>query len=618
MNMKKIFTLIFTVLALAACSSDNDEGGRTADLHLRLFSIVPSTGESGSAAIISGINFTDDVVVKVGESVAEKVSVSSSRIQITLPPNEPGTYPVTLTKGGETASGTDYTYVEDGKAPMALVNIVPSAGFSGTETVIYGQGFGDDTSALRVYFDEAEGEVTWSSRNIIHVKAPEHAEGDALVTVKNATQEAGTLRFTYKHEPVFRLIEIAPTSGKAGSTAVITGELFSPVPDENIVTINGVPATVTAATSEKLTVILPPNPEGTYNIRLKVGENEIEGLSFTYLPKSWIINYFVGTGKNENIKDGIGDAASVHCVQDMHRHPSDPNKLLLVNRAKSTIMTLDKTSREARTLVADASLLNNCWQGEFNSEGVFYVAVKGANRIASVSMDGVAMAYDVLNEDGTPAATTGPMDLCFDGDNTMFIACRDVSVEGQTLKGAILKVADGKVRAIWPAAQIGTIQMGPDKKLYWGIDNNRAGLMGIYRTDPETGETVRIAGDGTVATAATFTNGEPGKPLTATINIVRDIFFCSDGAMLFSEQGTATLRKLTPDGSGDYSKGTVSIIAGTPWVTSGTAAGNYDGYYALSASLSTYVYAVWAEPDMSAIYLADGFNYRVNKLVLED
>ena len=158
--MKKIVTLIVTVLALYGCTApDGVNGGQASDPHLRLFSIVPATGEAGSAAIISGINFTDAVVVKVGEAVAEKVSVSANRIQITLPANTPGTYPVTLTKGGETASGTDYTYVADGEAPMTLVNMVPAAGYAGTETVIYGQGFGDDTSALHVYFDLFSGAI---------------------------------------------------------------------------------------------------------------------------------------------------------------------------------------------------------------------------------------------------------------------------------------------------------------------------------------------------------------------------------------------------------------------------------------------------------------------------
>ena len=158
--MKKIFTLIITVLALYGCTaSDGVNGSQASDPHLRLFSIVPATGEVGSSAIISGINFTDAVVVRVGEAVAEKVSVSANRIQITLPANTPGTYPVTLTKGDETVSETDYTYVENGKAPMALANIVPDAGYAGTETVIYGQGFGDETSALHVYFDDAEGQV---------------------------------------------------------------------------------------------------------------------------------------------------------------------------------------------------------------------------------------------------------------------------------------------------------------------------------------------------------------------------------------------------------------------------------------------------------------------------
>lgn len=616
--MKRILIIILAALAITGCNNSSGfRKDRDGDTGLRLFSIVPSTGESGSSAIISGINFTEAVVVKLGDAVAEKVSVTKNRIHIILPENEPGTYPLSLIKGEETAGGSDYTYVEDGKARMTLVNIVPKSGYPGTETVIYGQGFGDDSSDIQVLFDDARGQVTFSTRNIIHVKAPEHAEGDAFVTVRNSAQQAGTLRFTYRRDPVFQLLDISPSVGKAGSTAVITGELFSPVPEENIVTINGQRATVTEATSEKLTIILPPNPEGTYSIHLRVGDKEIEGLSFTYLPRSWIINYFAGNAVNA-VNEGTGTNASVSCVQDINMGPD--GKLWLTCRPRSTIMTLDLETREAKILVTDTQILNNCWQGEFNSQGVYYVAAKAVNKLASVTRDGVATVYDITDADGNMFTPSGPMDLCFDGDDLMYVACRDLKATPDSPEaGSILKVVNGKVQEIFEAANIGTITLGPDKKLYWGRDAQKANadVMYIYRTDPASGITEKVAGNGTVANATTFTNGEAGKPLTATVNVIRDIFFLSDGAMLFTEQGTGTLRKLTPEGN-DYTRGTITTIAGTAWVTSATAAGSYDGAYGMNASLSMYVYGIWAPEDISAIYFADGFNYRVNKLVLED
>lgn len=612
--MKKIFTLL-TLCVFAVVSCQPEENTLNVDTHMRIFSIVPAIGETGSSAIISGVNFSDAVQVKVGGKEAQKVSVSDNRIQIILPQNAIGTYPVTLSRGDEYAEGADYTYVEDGKAKMALVNMVPSSGFVGTETVIYGQGFGDSTGDLHVFFDDVEGQVTFSTRNIIHVKAPQHALGESLVTVRNSEQEAGTLRYTYRAEPVFQLLSVVPESGKAGTTVTLTGELFSKIPSENIVTINGVPATVVTATTEKLTITIPENPEGTYPIHLKVGDKETEGLAFTYPPKTWIINYFVGNGVNEELKEGIGTAASVHFVQDIV--PAPDGKLWLVCRNKHSIMTVDKATGEVRKLVTDATNLNNLWQGAFNSQGVFFAAVKGAGKLATVTQNGVVSVYNVTQASGSGTYNFNqPMTLCFDGNDTMYVGCRDLAT-GATEIGGIVKVVNGKVSATWSAPDICTIALGPDNKLYWGRNSQKSGWMGIYCTDPSTGNYTRIAGNGNVPTAETFSNGEPGKPLTATVNIVRDICFCADGSMLFTEENTATLRRLKPL-DGDYTKGTINVVAGTPLQPSQANQGNYDGTLGPDARLSSNVYGVWAEPDMSAIYLADGFNCRVNKLVTEE
>lgn len=618
-TMKKyIILLIMASLALAGCNTTEEKNGEEKDTALRLISIVPPSGEAGSNAIVSGINFTEGVEVMIGEARAEILSLTSNRIHITVPANEPGTYPVVLKKGAETAEGTDYTYVEPGRVKMALANIVPEAGFAGDEIVIYGQGFGDDANDIKVLFDDTEVPVISATRNILHAIAPEHAEGNSFVTVKNSKETAGTLRFNYKHQPVFHVESISPVSGKPGSTAVISGELFSDVIEENIVVVGSQQAKVVSATSEKLTIEMPKNDEGLYEVTVTVKGVKAPGeISFTYLPKTWIINYFVGNGANAAVKEGIGDAASVHCVQDMNMGPD--GKLWLTCRGKSTIMTADLETKEAKIIITDTKVLNNCWQGTFDSKGVYYVAAKAANAIATVTKEGVAMPYAITNADGTAFKTTGPMDIAFDASGAMYIALRDTyAYSGAASKGAIVKVVGGVVQAVWEAFNIGTMQMGPDGYLYWGRDGVSDGFMYLYRTNPANGSTEKIIGTGTAPKVETFTNGEPGKPLTAMVSIIRDIFFCSDGTLLFTEQNTATLRRLVPK-DGDYTKGTVSTLCGIPCTYSGTAATSYkDGDFALSSKLSQYVYSIWAPDDMSAIYLADGFSFRVIKLTPED
>jgi hypothetical protein len=49
----------------------------------------------------------------------------------------------------------------------------------------------------------------------------------------------------------------SPVSGKAGASVILSGSYFSPVMFENLVKFNGTPATVTAASSDSLTVLVP-------------------------------------------------------------------------------------------------------------------------------------------------------------------------------------------------------------------------------------------------------------------------------------------------------------------------------------------------------------------------
>lgn len=594
------------MLAFTCCNVENERIDE-ADTSLRFISIVPSAGEAGSNAIISGINFTDDVDVYFGTAKASKISTENNRIHVTVPANEAGTYPVTITRGTEKVGDADFTYVPVGSGKMSIVSMVPDAAYVGTEVVIYGQGFGDDASDITVLFDETEGQVVSATRNIIHCIAPEHAEGTAFVSVKTSTKLAGTLKYTYKHTPVFQILSISPLSGKKGSTVVITGELFSENSVENIVKVGDAQAEVVSATSEKLTVTMPDLEEGVYPVTVTVGDKTVGGFDFTYLPKSWIINYFAGNGVNAAPTSGIGVAAVTNLVQDMDLAPD--GLIWMSCRSKSAIMTLDPRTAEVQLLVCNTTLLNNCWEGSFNSKGVYHVAVKAAGTLATVSREGIPMTISI-SKDGAPYKMSSPMDIAFGADDVMYVGIRDNSVSG--VLGCIAKVVNGEVVAEWPAQKISAIKIGPDGKIYWGSENyNR-----LCCTDPLTGATTVIAGTGTAPVVATFTNGEKGHAKDALVGIVRSINFDADGVLYFTEQNVATLRKIVPD-CGDYSKGTMSTVAGTPCSYSGTAAGNYDGSYALNAKLSQYVYAVLPY-DKNTIFLSDGFNYRVNKLLMED
>jgi serine/threonine protein kinase, bacterial len=78
------------------------------------------------------------------------------------------------------------------------------------------------------------------------------------------------------------ITSITPDSGGYNTTVTITGTNFSTTMTSDIVTFNGVTATVTAAAATQLTVSVPVGA-GTGVIKLTIGSNTITGPTFTYL-----------------------------------------------------------------------------------------------------------------------------------------------------------------------------------------------------------------------------------------------------------------------------------------------------------------------------------------------
>lgn len=79
-----------------------------------------------------------------------------------------------------------------------------------------------------------------------------------------------------------RLMSIIPKAGYAGAAAVISGTNFSSDPADVQVAINGVQAELTAASSTRLCIVMPNNPNGDYPVSVSVRGVTVEGLKITY------------------------------------------------------------------------------------------------------------------------------------------------------------------------------------------------------------------------------------------------------------------------------------------------------------------------------------------------
>ena len=102
----------------------------------------------------------------------------------------------------------------------------------------------------------------------------------AVLAGAAACEEAGNVE---TEKPAPRLISIVPGTGYVGCTAIISGEYFSEVPEENVVTVDGVTVPVTAATRNRLTLTMPEHELGDVLVGLTVnGKEASTTLKFTY------------------------------------------------------------------------------------------------------------------------------------------------------------------------------------------------------------------------------------------------------------------------------------------------------------------------------------------------
>ena len=108
----------------------------------------------------------------------------------------------------------------------------------------------------------------------------------------------------------------------------------------------------------------------------------------------------------------------------------------------------------------------------------------------------------------------------------------------------------------------GPCAIAVDKKGRVLAANGASFKLFMFETD---GTKRTIFGNGIKPVAETYSDGEPGDLSKATMGIVfGSLSFDDSGTLYFGDWNCHTIRSLTPDANGDYSKGTLKTIAGLP------------------------------------------------------
>jgi hypothetical protein len=220
----------------------------------------PITG--GTSVSIAGDNFTGATSVAIGGTTTSILGNTGSIITVSSPAKAAGTYDVTVTTPGGTATKTSaFTYYNFPTITTVLPNAGPTAG--GTSITVTGTNLIGTTSVT--VGGTAAGNISVLNDTTLTATTPAKTAATYNVAV---TTPGGTVTktsaFTYVNPPTVSLIR--PNKGKTAGGTLVTIEghnfFFDGVTNTSV-TIGGAPCDAVSLNSEaELTCETPPGTEG--------------------------------------------------------------------------------------------------------------------------------------------------------------------------------------------------------------------------------------------------------------------------------------------------------------------------------------------------------------------
>lgn len=547
-------SLLLCALGFAAC--DTKDEATAAPQPPKLISIIPKAGCTGSSAIISGVNFSpnaDDNEVTINGKKAEVNVAAHNRLAITLPDNPDGAYTVKVKVKGHEIEGLKFTYAPGYKPELSVLQVMPSFAYVGEEVKIIGQCFSTVPSDNKVTINGAQAVVKEAKEGVLTIVVPDTKEGTYPVSVTVGGKTATGSSFTYGHIVRLTAETITPDKGKSGDEVVITGEAFGKTVDDPKVTVNGKSAKVKAVTPTSLTVEMPDNAPGTYPVVITVGESTVSNLSFTYVAEGWSVKTYAGDGTKADV-DGSLTTASFMSPQGICFAPDGTMYVCSQNGHKLRRIS---PAGEVSTITVSGATLSAPWGVAVEKSGSLILVSKGNSLVLRIDAQGNATEIT----DG--GAWKSPMGVKIDAAGNIYVADRD--------NKAVRRIAtDGSVK-LYDMSDLtqGPCDIAVDSK--GNIFAVNGGSYKVFMFTPD-GTRTDILGLGTAPTAATWTDGEAGNPLTATMGQSFGINISDDGKLYISDLKAFVVREVEPAAGGDYTKATVRTIAGTPF-TQGAADG---------------------------------------------
>ena len=283
-----------------------------------------------------------------------------------------------------------------------------------------------------------------------------------------------------------------------------------------------------------------------------------------------------GEWKHEELKTGIGGSTEdIVLASDgtfwVTRRGNTTHGIYKYSLADNSY-TQVKLSTSSTTSTED--LLAN---GDVAADGKLYFAAKNTGRVLTCDVQGNIAQYQISGQ-----TMANPMKVLCAADGTIYVLVRGSGAG----KGQVLKVKDNAVLHTWNLTHLLYEYMcfNADKTKIFLFPNTSGDIQMIDLTDNSI---KRVAGTGSNHSSENYTDGTPGNPMTATLGQCEGAICDADGTVYFSDSNKGkTIRMFVPDSNGDYSKGTIRTIYGTPYSTTPLAYPNVS-LWELTARLFT-------------------------------
>ncbi|HAS46275.1 MAG TPA: hypothetical protein DCS93_37690 [Microscillaceae bacterium] len=164
---------------------------------------------------------------------------------------------------GTTGSGfrsdisIDDILVQEGPS---ITSFTPASGRVGDLVTIQGEKFGADSTSNTVEFNGRQATIVSFTTSQIVAEVPKTATtGKITVRVNGLPAESATDFIVIPSGDIPEITEITPMAGVTGQTVTIEGSGFTASKEDNIVSFNGIEATIDSATTSLLVVTVPVN-----------------------------------------------------------------------------------------------------------------------------------------------------------------------------------------------------------------------------------------------------------------------------------------------------------------------------------------------------------------------